>query len=125
MESAVRAVNYEGAWCACPWPDASCASPPKAPSSTFGWRADDLPADKLGAPVLLAAMNQWLLAAVNATGDTSSSTVWAYLVEGWHPIATLPPGVLIKAMYYDRTLSRLWIGCDHGLVFWTYTPTTL
>ena len=122
VESAVRAVNYEGALCLPVAGRIMRYSAEGAFLDIWVQRADDLPADKLGAPVLLAAMNQWLLAAVNATGDTSSSTVWAYLVEGWHPIATLPPGVLIKAMYYDRTLSRLWIGCDHGLVFWTYTP---
>ena len=65
-------------------------------------------------------MNQWLLAGIDSTVDTQAATAWAWLTEGWHPIATLPPGIALKALYYDRTLSRLWIGCDHGLAFWLH-----
>jgi hypothetical protein len=83
-------------------------------------RADDLPADKLGAPVLLAGMNQWLLAAIDSTVETQAVTILAWQTEGWHILGTLPPGVGVKTLYYDRTLSRLWVGCDYGLVFWMH-----
>lgn len=122
VDSEVRAVNYEGALCL---PVAGRVLRYSADGSMLDiWvkRADDLPAGKLGAPVILAGMNQWLLAAVDSTVETQSVTTWAFLTEGWHPICTLPPGIAIKALYYDRTLSRLWLGCDHGLTFWTYTP---
>jgi hypothetical protein len=83
-------------------------------------RADDLEAGKLGAPALLAAMNQWLLAAINPKSSTEQATVWAWQTEGWHPICALPPGLDIKALYYDRTLSRLWIGASSGLAFFLH-----
>lgn len=116
----IRAVNYEGALC---MPVAGRVMRYTADGSFLDiWvkRADDLPADKLGAPVLLAGMNQWLLAAIDSTEETQAATVWAWQTEGWHPLATLPPGIAVKTMYYDRTLSRLWIGCDRGLTFWMH-----
>jgi hypothetical protein len=118
VDHEVRGVNYEGALCL---PVAGRVLRYSLDGSLLDvWvqRADDLPADKLGAPTLLTGMNQWLLAAIDSTAETQAATVWAWQTEGWHPIASLPPGVAIRALYYDRTLSRLWIGCDHGLVFW-------
>ncbi|MBP8291371.1 MAG: hypothetical protein KAX65_01285, partial [Caldilineaceae bacterium] len=113
----LRAINYEGAILV---PVAGRVLRYSADGTMIDvWvqRADDLPADKLGAPALLAAMNQWLLAAINPGTAGGSATCWAWQVEGWHPIFSLPPGINVKSLYYDRTLSRLWAGCDHGLAF--------
>ncbi len=117
VEEQVRAVNYEGAICLPVAGRVLRYSPDGTFIDIWVKRADDLPADKLGAPALLAGMNQWLLAAIDSTVETQAVTVWAWQTEGWHPILSLPTGVGVKALYYDRTLSRLWIGCDYGLAF--------
>lgn len=120
VEEQIRAVNYEGAICLPVAGRVLRYSTDGTFLDVWVKRADDLPADKLGAPTLLAAMNQWLLAAIDSTVETQAVTVLAWATEGWHILATLPPGVAVKALYYDRTLSRLWIGCDHGLTFFLH-----
>lgn len=80
-------------------------------------REDDLPLPLLGSPLILASMNNWLLAAVDA-GATETSSVWAWQTEGWHHIATLPTGFRPTALYYDRELARLWIGTTGSYAFY-------
>lgn len=77
-------------------------------------RDDDLPETLQAGPAVLAGTNHLLLAAVNGT----QPSVWGYMTEGWHHVATLPAGVTIIGMKYDRSLQRLWIGCDHGFAFY-------
>lgn len=118
VDSKTRMVNYEGALIIPVGGRVLRFSPDGTLIDIWVKRADDLEAGKLGSPELLAAMNQWLLAAINPTTDNEQSTVWAWLVEGWHPILTLPAGIRISAMVYDRSLTRLWVGASSGLSFW-------
>lgn len=80
-------------------------------------RDDDLPAQLLGSPKILASMNHWLLAAVDA-GDDETSSVWAWQTEGWHSITDIPKGFRPTALYYDRELARLWIGTTGSFAFY-------
>jgi len=88
---------------------------------------EDLPAERIGNIKALAAVNQYLVAFVDPTETGGKPSAWAWNGEGWHHLATLPQGLLAKALYYDRTNSHLWFGCstsidDTAMSFYMYIP---
>lgn len=85
-------------------------------------RDDDFNNQRLGEISALAGLSNWLVAGVNGTTDTEPASVWAYTQQGWHHLATLPPGFPIRSLYYDRARSRLWIASDGWAIFYIYAP---
>jgi hypothetical protein len=59
---------------------------------------------------------------VNGTTSSDPASVWAFTQQGWHHMATLPPGFGIRSMYYDRVRSRLWVSSDAWAVFYIHAP---
>lgn len=85
-------------------------------------RDDDLNNKRLGAIAALAGLSNWLVAGVNGTTSSDPASVWAFTQQGWHHLATLPPGYAIRSLYYDRIRSRLWIASDGWAVFYIHAP---
>ena len=83
---------------------------------------EGLPGDKQGNIVAVASTNNWLFIAVDPRSTSDRATVWAYIGQGWHSIAVLPPGMQTSSLYYRRSNQRLYIGCDTGHVFSLYVP---
>lgn len=82
---------------------------------------EGLPGDRQGNVAALTSTNNWLLMGVNPrNANTVGAGVWAFNGQGWHHIATLPPGISISSLYYRRSNQRLYIGCDTGHVFSLY-----
>lgn len=82
---------------------------------------EGLPGDRQGNVAALTSTNNWLLMGVNPrNANTVGGGVWAFNGQGWHHIATLPPGISISSLYYRRSNQRLYIGCDTGHVFSLY-----
>lgn len=73
------------------------------------WLKDhgDLPNLYVGRISALTVMNNYLIASVSASGQSS---VWAWNRQGWHCLAILPSyAPYVYTMQYDRDLGRLWI----------------
>jgi hypothetical protein len=85
-------------------------------------RDDDLNNRRLGKIAALAGLSNWLVAGVDGTTSSDPSSVWAFTQQGWHHLATLPPGFTIRALYYDRMNSRLWIATDNWAAFYIHAP---
>ena len=81
---------------------------------------EGLPANRSGTVAAIVQQNNWLLCAVNATSGQDS--IWAYNDQGWHHIATMPSGVVIADMVYQRSVKRLHILTTTGMIFSTYVP---
>lgn len=79
-------------------------------------RDDDLPSAALGYPYIMAGMNNWLTVGVNPAAG--SPTAWAFQDGAWHFLAALPPGCDIGVMYYDRAVSRLWLGTKGSFAYY-------
>ena len=85
-------------------------------------RDDDLNNRRLGKIAALAGLNNWLVAGVNGTTSSDPASVWAFTQQGWHHLASLPPGFEIEALYYDRERSRLWVATDGWAIFYLHAP---
>ena len=81
---------------------------------------EGLPANRSGTVAAIVQQNNWLLCAVNATSGQDS--IWAYNDQGWHHIATMPSGVVIADMVYQRSVKRLHILTTTGMLFSIYVP---
>lgn len=85
-------------------------------------RDDDFNNQRLGEIAALSGLSNWLVAGVNGTTISEPASVWAYTQQGWHHMATLPPGFEIRSLYYDRGHSRLWIASDDWAIFYIHAP---
>jgi hypothetical protein len=98
-------------------------------------RPENLPLKRAGLIHSLYSTNNWLLALTGVTGSVSLGTpsvplIWAYQGDGWHPMVVLPcaraPSFTSynrtrQAIFYDRTLDRLWYIDGRGVTWWITT----
>lgn len=80
----------------------------------------DLPAQYLGEIHSLATSHMGLLVTVNPVDASLSPSVWLLGSEGWHVLATLPPGSGAGRVVVDAIHNRLWVATRCGLMWSIY-----
>lgn len=96
-----------------------------AMSNLWKSRPEELPASKLGKVILCEATGTSILVGVQPDSSTGAASVWTWNGQGWHFLASLPNGLTLTSIRYDRDLSRVWLGTSTGLIFWFYSSDYL